>query len=156
MIIRASLILNVVIVLTGCSMHKTQVDVSAEIQRIREADRALLQAESERNLDDAMEIIATDAVFQPPDAPPVVGATAIRAFYDEWFKIPYREIVCMSDTVIISSASDLAYVVGNSRIILDTPDGVTGVPGKYFTIWRKIDGLWLCVAVSWSGNQITQ
>jgi ketosteroid isomerase-like protein len=152
MISHTCLFSALVIVLTVCSTDKTQVDVIAEIQKIREADRSLLQAESERNLEAVMELIAADAVFQPPDVPPVVGDSAIREFYMDWFEIPYHKIVCVSDTVIVSSSCDLAYVVGNSHIVFDTPDGVTRVPGKYFTIWRKIDCLWLCVAVSWSGN----
>lgn len=144
------------IVLIGCSTQKTQVDLAAEITKIREADRALLQAESERNLEGAMELIATDAVLQPPDGPPVAGTSSIRAFYHEWFKTPYRAIVCESDTIIVSSSCDMAYVVGNSLIKLDTPDGLINVPGKYFSIWRMIDGQWLCVGVSWSGNQMKQ
>jgi ketosteroid isomerase-like protein len=156
MISRTSLFSVVMIFLTGCSTHKTQVDFKTEIQRIRKADRALLQAESERDLEGAMELIAPEAVFQPPNASPVAGTTSIREFYCEWFETPYRAIVCESDTVIVSSSFDLAYVVGNSRIELATPNGVIRVPGKYFTIWRKIDGQWLCVGVSWSGNQMTQ
>jgi ketosteroid isomerase-like protein len=153
MISRTNLCLAIVIVLSGCSTHKAQVDLTAEIQRIRAADRALLHAESERTLDGAMKLIADEAVFQPPDAPPVTGTASIRAFYREWFETPYRAIVCESDTIIVSSNCDLAHVVGNSRIELVTPDGVILVPGKYLTIWRKFDDKWFCVAASWSGNQ---
>jgi ketosteroid isomerase-like protein len=134
-------------------MYEASVDLPAEIQRIRDSDRALLRAETERDLEGAMEHIAAGAVLQPPNAPPVVGTTAIRAFYREWFETPYRAIVWESDTVMTSSAGDLAYLVGKSRVELETPDGVNQFPGKYITIWRKTDGRWLCVAVSWSGNQ---
>ena len=152
MIRRVSVMSVAVLVLAGCSTDKARVEVPAEIRTIRDSDRALLRAETERDLEAAMKYIADGAVFQPPDAPAVVGTTAIRAFYSEWFKIPYRAIVSESDTVYISSAGDLAYLLGNSHMELGTPDGVNRVHGKYMTIWRRMDDRWLCVAVSWSGN----
>ena len=101
-----------------------------------------------------MKYIADGAVFQPPDAPAVVGTAAIRAFYSECVKIPYRAIVSESDTVYLSSAG--AWPISSGIAISScrgTPDGVNEVlHGKYMTIWRRMDDRWLCVAVSWSGN----
>jgi ketosteroid isomerase-like protein len=101
-----------VLVLGGCSTDDAQDNVTAEIRRIRDADRALLRAETDRNLEGAMGLFAADAVLHPPVAPPVVGAAAIRAFYREWFETPYRAIVWESDTVVVSSAGELALRFG--------------------------------------------
>ena len=153
MIRHISVLWITVLALAGCSTDEAKVDVPAEIQTIRDSDRALLRAETARDLEAAMKYIAGGAVFQPPESPAVVGTTAIRAFYGEWFKIPYRAIVGDSNTVHISSAGDLAYLLGNSHMELETSEGVNRVHGKYITIWRRIDERWLCVAVSWSGNR---
>ena len=102
-----------------------------------------------------MEYIAEGAVFHPPSTPPIIGHKAIRDFYKEWFKVPYSGTFCDSDTVIISSSCDLAYLIGNSYMEFDTPTGKNRLNGKYITVWRKINDKWLCVAVSWSGNEST-
>lgn len=87
-----------------------------------------------------MEYIAKEAIFHPPNNPPIIGNKAIRDFYKEWFKVPYIGIFCESDTVIISSSGDLACLIGNSYMEFDTPTGKNRLDGKYTTIWRKING----------------
>jgi ketosteroid isomerase-like protein len=137
----------------GCSKHESETNFAQEIQEVREADRALLQAETKRDLKAAMKYFSEDAVFQPPNSPPAIGKQAIKEFYIEFFDIPYIGIYCESDTVVISKSSDLAYLIGNSYYELKTADGAKRIDGKYMTIWRKIENKWLCVAVSWSGNK---
>jgi ketosteroid isomerase-like protein len=133
-------------------MNANGIDTVGEIRKIRETDRSLLLAETQRDLVGAMRYIAKDAIFHPPGNPPVIGDEAIRDFYEEWFKVPYSGIVCESDTIGISSSGDLAYLIGNSHMEFDTPTGENRLDGKYITVWRKTSDRWLCVAVSWSGN----
>ena len=137
----------------GCSTHQNKTDIQGEIKKIRAADRSLLMAEAQRNLADVMRYIDKGAIFHLPNIPPVTGYKAILDFYKEWFKIPYSGIFCKSDTIVISSSGDLAYLVGNSYFEFDTPDGKNQVDGKYTTIWQKTHDKWLCVFVSWSGNE---
>jgi len=146
----------IIIVSVGCSTNDTDIDLAGEKKKIREADRSLLLAETKRNLDGAMRYIAQDAIFHPPNTPPVMGDKAIRDFYKEWFNIPYCGIYCESDTIFISASGDLAYLIGNSYIAFDTPTGKNRFDGKYITIWRKTSDRWLCVAVSWSGNDVSE
>ncbi|MFC2084075.1 YybH family protein [Bacteroidota bacterium] len=138
--------------ISGCSTFVSRIDEAKEIQKVRDADRALLHAENKRDLEGAMEYIAEGAVYHPPDSPPIIGHEAIRNYYVEWFKAPYIGIFCESDSIVISSSEDLAYLIGNSYIELDTPEGNIRVNGKYITIWQKSDEKWLCTAVSWSAN----
>lgn len=137
----------------GCSTNGPGIDLTAEIQNIRDSDRALLQAETNRDLDGVMEYIAEGAVFQPPNSPPIIGHDAIREFYKEWFNIPYIGIYCESDTIVVSSSGDLACLIGNSYMELDKSTGKNRLDGKYITIWQKHTDRWLCIAVSWSGNE---
>jgi len=113
-------------------------------------------AETQRDLDGAMRYIAKGAIFHPPNTPPIIGDKAIRDFYKEWFKVPYSGTLCESDTIFISSSGDLACLIGNSYMEFDAPTGKNRLDGKYTTIWRKTSDRWLCVAVSWSGNEPTE
>ncbi len=137
----------------GCSTHQNMTDIQGEIRNIRAADRSLLRAETQRDLAGVMQYIARGAIFHPPDNPPVIGDKAIHDFYKKWFKLPYSGIFCESDTIVISSSGDLAYLIGNSFIEVETPAGKNRLDGKYTTIWQKTHDMWLCVAVSWSGNE---
>lgn len=141
------------LLLAGCSTNTSEIDLSAEIQEIRASDRALLAAETNRDLEAAMSLLSENAVFQPPEAGPVIGYEAIREFYDKQFSIPYSRIVCESDTIIISKCGDLAYLLGNSYYEFEGTNGINRLDGKYISIWQKTGDRWLCVAVSWSGNE---
>jgi ketosteroid isomerase-like protein len=99
-----------------------------------------------------MALFGEDAVLQPPEAPPIVGRDAVRSFYSDWFAVPYTGIYSDSDTVVVSSAGDLAYLIGNSHMDMDTAAGGDRLEGKYISLWRKVEGQWLCAGVSWSGN----
>jgi ketosteroid isomerase-like protein len=138
--------------LIACSGVEPVVDLEAEIGLVRAADRALLEAETNRDLDAALALIGEGVVLQPPDAPPVTGREAVRAFYADWFGIPYTGIYADSDKIVVSASGDLAYLIGNSRIDLDVSAGGDRLEGKYISLWQKVDGRWLCTGVSWSGN----
>jgi ketosteroid isomerase-like protein len=146
-------IILVIFLQVGCSANGPGVDLTAEIEKIRNSDRALLQAETKRDLEGVMEYLAEGAVYHPPNSPPIIGHEAIRGFYKEWFGIPYTGIHCDSDTIVVSSSGDVAYLIGDSHMELDMSTGMNRLDGKYITIWRKLSDKWLCVAVSWSGNE---
>lgn len=137
---------------SACSNAKPVADREADAALIRAADRALLDAETKRDLDAAIALFSEDAVLHPPDTPPVRGREAVRAFYSDWFAIPYTGIYSDSDTVVVSSAGDLAYLIGNSHVEMDASAGGGRLDGKYISLWRKVNGQWLCTGVTWSGN----
>jgi ketosteroid isomerase-like protein len=146
------IVLTSAVVSAGCSRAEPVVDLEAEIEMVRAADRALLEAETDRDLEAAMMFFGEGAILHPPEAPPVIGLEAIRAFYEEWFGIPYTGIYSDSATVVVSSGGDLAYLIGNSHIEIDASAGGGRNEGKYVSLWRKPGGRWLCTFVSWSAN----
>ena len=121
-------------------------------QAICAADKSLIAAETSRNLESAMAYMAADVILQPPDRPMVVGREAVREFYAEWFAMPYTAIQVHAQTVTVASSGDLAYLVGESSLVLSGPQGEHQVPGKYLGVWRKIDDEWRLAALSWTGN----
>lgn len=115
-------------------------EIDAICAAICSADRALLEAESSRDLELATGYMAPDIVLQPPGQAPVNGLEAVREFYASWFSIPYRAIHVRAQSVSLYSLADLAYLVGESPIETSGPQEGLHVPGKYLGIWRKIDG----------------
>ncbi len=116
------------------------------------ADRALIAAESSRDLELAMTYMAPNVILQPPDMPMVVGYEAAREYYSVWFAVPYTSIQVRAQTVNVASSGDIAYIVGESSFVLSNSQGEQQVPGKYLGVWKKIDGNWKLAAISWSGD----
>ena len=127
-------------------------EVTEATRVICAADKALIAAETSRNLELAMTYMAPDVILQPPDRPMVVGREAVREFYAEWFAMPYTAIQVHAQTVTVASSGDFAYLVGESSLVMNGPQGERHVPGKYLGVWRKIDGEWRLAATSWTGN----
>ena len=126
--------------------------VTEDAMAICTADKALIEAESSRNLEAAMAYMAQDVILHPPDLHAVEGHAAVRKFYLDWFALPYTVIRVLAQTVSVASSGDLAYLVGESSLVLNGPDGEFQVPGKYLGVWRKIEGEWLLAAISWTAN----
>ena len=116
------------------------------------ADKALVAAETSRDVELAMSYMAPDVILQPPDRSAVVGREAVREFYAEWFAVPYLGIQVQEQVVTVAASGDLAYLVGKSLLVLNGPQGEQRVPGKYLGVWRKIDSKWKLAAIAWSGD----
>lgn len=145
-------LLTLILLAIACSNPGGGIHPEDEIQLIRKADQALLTAENQRDLDAAINHVAEQAIYHPPNAPPVVGHEEIRKFYLDWFNIPYSGIFRDSESIVLASSGELACLIGSSHIDLKSDSGINRIEGKYFTIWQKVNGRWLCVAASWNGN----
>jgi ketosteroid isomerase-like protein len=124
-----------------------------EIQAICNADKGLIEAEVSRDIEAVMGFIASGVVLHPPGRPPVIGRESVREFYAEWFAIPYTTIDVYEQQAAVAASGDLAYVLGQSALVLSGPQGDLPLPGKYLSIWRKIDDQWLLAAISWTANE---
>lgn len=131
--------------------HK-KLEVTEVAKAICAADKSVIDAEMSRDLELAMAYMAPDVILQPPDRPMVVGHEAVREFYAEQFAVPYTSIQVHAQKVTVASSGDLAYLVGESSLVLSEPQGERLVPGKYPGVWQKIIGEWQWSAMSWSGN----
>jgi len=144
--------------LGGCdSIKGGPVDTESIRAQIRQADLALLRAEERRDLEGVMDLIARDAVFQPPGFPPIMGREAIREFYDtQWFKLPFVEISGRPEAIVIGSSGDMAYFDGRSQMVFEVSGERKVAAGKYLGVWQKISGTWKLAAISWSANEVTR
>jgi ketosteroid isomerase-like protein len=103
-------------------------------------------------IDDWIDFWADDAVIMPPGLPPVRGKAAIRRYVEEAAKLPGFQIRWEPESVCVSRAGDLAYMIERNVTTLDDAQGnpVTA-HGKVVTVWRKeADGLWRNIVDMWN------
>jgi ketosteroid isomerase-like protein len=139
-----------VILLLSASAAKTQSTDSSDVAAIRAADAAWFAAEAARDIESIMPFVSDRAVFQPPDGPAIVGAEAVRNFYQSFFALPYTDAGGSSDSIVVSSSGDLAYDIGRNFLVLKGPEGERRHDGKYLAVWQKSGGTWKLTALSWS------
>jgi ketosteroid isomerase-like protein len=90
---------------------------------------------------------ASDAVNMGSDATFLVGNDTIGAFVGGAAPQAASPVRWASDEkVIVASSGDLGVSIGLIRPNAPAPDGSTPPPGAFFTIWRKVNGVWKYVA----------
>jgi ketosteroid isomerase-like protein len=130
------------------------VDVEAEKQEIRDMLKKGFETENQKDVEAVMSLgfMADDIVIQAPNMPQLKGLEAARNFYTEFFKI-LVSIEGGPTEIIISESGDMAWDYGWNRAVYEGPDGLTEDKGKYLEVWKKIDGKWKIVAVSFSSDK---
>lgn len=119
-----------------------RVDLQAESSAIRELDRGWLAAFTAKDLDAAMSYFAPTAILMPGDSPVIVGEAAIREWFERWLPNPAVSTSFVPEVVEVAASGDLAYDRGVFHSMVETPEGILEVTGKYLIIWRKIGGEW--------------
>ena len=98
-----------------------------------------------------MSFLAADVVVQGEGAPAVKGIDAARPIWASFFQIPYTELVDVEPrTIFVSAAGDLAYDVGNWKLLVPSNSATTEERGKSTIIWKRFGGEWKAVAISFS------
>ena len=154
----AFLVMSCVLVLPNISCTSAEPerpDLQAEADAIREANQAWFAAERDGDVDAIMIHVAEGAVLLPQEAPPISGLEAIRAMYEEFVSMGLADIGGGPEQIVVSSSGDLAYDIGTNYTVVDGPDGQIRTEGKYLGIWKKVEGQWKAVSVSWSTNTPT-
>ena len=128
----------------GCT-SAPKVDTAAEVAIIRQRFADWVAAEKRRDLETAVSFLTEDAVVQAEGSPAVIGRDAAKAVWKGLFELSYTDIADIEPrTVVVSASGDLAYDVGNWKVI--TP-GSAEERGKSLLVWQKRDGKWMCVAI---------
>jgi len=87
---------------------------------------------------------APDAVNMGPEAGYVVGNAKIGAGMGPGATSPVRWAA--DEKVIAASSGDLGISIGFIRRNAPLPDGTMPPPNAFFTIWRKLNGVWKYIA----------
>jgi ketosteroid isomerase-like protein len=127
--------------LAACS-RTPRVDLTAEREAIRDADRRWVGAETAKNIDAIVAFYAADAVEMADNTPLIRGRDAIRQWYETWLTPAGVSMTFASDTVVVAASGDLAYDVGTYHFRTVGRTGNVDDVGKYLTVWKKVDGEW--------------
>ena len=126
------------------------IDLNAEEQTIRKLTTNWFADEVRRDMEASLSYAAPDIVIQAEGTPTITGVTAMRSFYEEFFKTPYTDLVMEPRTVVLAESADLAYDIGAFKIVFEGEDGRTEASAKSTIVWYKLNGQWKVVVVSFS------
>ncbi len=115
------------------------LDVAAEAELIMDLQRSWATDFAEGDIEGIMSYHATNAIQMPPEAPPVVGAEAIRAAWQGMLDTEGLELTWGPTEAIVAPSGDMAYDYGTAT--MTTPDGVVS-PMKYVVVWVREGGEW--------------
>ncbi len=76
----------------------------------------------------------------------VVGAEAIAAMVGGGATGAGSPVSWSCETPIVASSGDLGVSIGLIRANAPGPDGAPQAPAAFFTIWRKVGGVWKYIA----------
>ena len=122
-------------------------------------ERAALQARTEGvvaaevafDVPEALQYWAEEAIMQPAGSPLIKGKKAIRELYKQYFESGLlREFSGVSSHLEMAGSGDLAYEYGVNRMVLAGDNRDLLDVGKYLAVWKKINGQWLVVALSFT------
>lgn len=124
-----------------------------DIERLEQLRAAYIQAENAGDVEGILETFSDDVVIVPPEAPPVRGKDASRAFLGEFLSAFDVELELTSEEIVVDS--DLAYDWGTASGTV-TPEGgePEAVENSYLIIYRReADGAWRQRKHVWNSNE---
>jgi ketosteroid isomerase-like protein len=137
--------------LAGCG--GPEVDIATELEAVRARSQGVAAAEAAQDVAAALAFWADDAVVQPAGAPQIQGKAALGDLYRQFFEGgQLKEFAGTTSHIEVSAAGDLSYEYGVNRMVLAGPDGDLLDIGKYLAVWKKINGEWFAVALSFTSD----
>ncbi len=127
------------------------VDIEAEKNAIQEAVRIAFEAEDKKDLEKLLDFFADDVVGQAANSPQFQGKDALREFYKGYLPT-IVSIKGEFSHVEVSSSGDMAWDVGYNRAETIGPEGNVKDQGKYFAVYKKVNGKWKCSAIASSSD----
>lgn len=150
------LILILIAGLAGCARQPEQpaVNAAAEEADIRATDRQWLASVQTRDPDKAASFWSDDATIYPPNAAPIVGKQAIRAYVAGAFASPDFSITWTTDKVVVARSGDLAYSTGADQFKYRTPDNTVVTEKTHgVVVWKKqANGSWKALIDIWNAE----
>jgi ketosteroid isomerase-like protein len=139
-------------VVIGVSCSKVAQESVDDAHVITEAYDEWVRAVNAHDIEWWSSFLAPDAVFLPPDSPPLETIDAIRAPYITLFSDPEFGLECTQTFVDVSQSRDLAWTRGTCDGTFSTPSGDVGsTSSKWAKVWVRLDdGTWKCRLNIWN------
>ena len=124
----------------------SSIDIEAEKKIIAQLIIDAWEAEVKGDREALLDFYSEDAIWHMPGMPQQEGKDTLREFYE---KGPELVSGASEPTVLyVSVSGDLAYAVEKTKYAHMFPDGPVEAEGKALDVFKKIDGVWKCVAIS--------
>lgn len=126
-----------------------KVDIENEKKILRKIHRKMA-LDHTTDVEEEMSYIAEDAFLIPPNGPVVVGSDIIQELVKEMVK---TEVISKSGgptRIDVAASGDLAYDLGNYRIVNKGEEGPIVEEGYFLTIYKKIDDQWKFMGQVWN------
>jgi len=126
------------------SCNQTKVDKKAEGEKIMQLSKEWSQTVATKDVDRIVSYWADDAFVMQEGQAPLKGKQAIREMVEESFKMPGFNISWQPESVEVSDAGDMAYLIENAQVSFNDSTGKqVSIKNKAVSIWRKQqDGSW--------------
>ena len=138
------IIIPIVFFVTIMSCNQTKVDKKAEGEKIMQLSKDWSQMVATKDVDRIVSYWADDAFVMQEGQAPLKGKQAIREMVEESFKMPGFNISWQPESVEVSDAGDMAYLIENAQVSFNDSTGKqVSIKNKAVSIWRKQqDGSW--------------
>ena len=138
------IILPIVFFVTIISCNQTKVDKKAEGEKIMQLSKEWSQTVATKDVEKIVSYWADDAFVMQEGQAPLKGKQAIREMVEESFKMPGFNISWQPESVEVSDAGDMAYLIENAQVSFNDSTGKqVSIKNKAISIWRKQqDGSW--------------
>jgi uncharacterized protein (TIGR02246 family) len=154
-----ALALLLAVALLGCTQQaqsaQPAVNVAEVESAIRATDAQWLATVKTRDAEKSASFWSDDATIFAPNAAPIVGKQAIRAYVAGAFASPDFSIDWKTDKVVVAASGDMAYGTGTDVMTFKTPDNklhtehTNGV-----VVWKKqADGSWKAAIDIWNAEK---
>lgn len=120
-----------------------QVDLAAEAQAVRQRDMDFSKATSAGDMAAIQAFHAPDAVMMMDNEPAAKGASAVDDMFSAMLATPGFNVSWEVDDVQVAQSGDMAVSTGHYTMTTQGPTGPVEDRGKYLTVWKKINGIWL-------------
>ena len=138
------IIIPIVFFVTIMSCNQTKVDKKAEGEKIMQLSKEWSQTVATKDVEKIVSYWADDAFVMQEGQAPLKGKQAIREMVEESFKMPGFNISWQPESVEVSDAGDMAYLIENAQVSFNDSTGKqVSIKNKAISIWRKQqDGSW--------------
>lgn len=129
----------------SCQAYKEKpaVDVEADVEAIQGLSQEISRTWNEGDYEGFMAIIDEEAMFLPPNAPPIAGMETIRSIYrNEFDSFDFNVTITTQE---IQVCGDLAFSLDNWKGSMNPKDGSEPIvfDNKNLVIYkRQVDGSW--------------
>ena len=121
-----------------------------DLEAIEEIHNHWIREELVGNNSAIIELCTDDVRWLPPNAPPLVGKTAVAKYLND-NSVDLKDV--QVGDVVISGGSSVVYLTSNycSRFMIDGNSKMQEAVGAHLWILRKtMDGRWRVAIVAWS------